>query len=276
MSRFVPCVMVIGRSVLSRKVRQGTPSTVVSSWTPPESVSTSRAWLKPQEVEVAGGRRCIAQPVRWRRPAARPARGSRGMHWKHDGARRRSRRVPSASATESCRVVHVRRPVQGDAACSALARGRGPCWVPDRAACARWREQRVDHGVADEVHLVGGMPSWRRFSSASGCVVKRSWRHCRRRRLISSGIQRSKRPEPGLDVRDRHARLGGHDRAGESRVDVTDHRDDVGGSINQLALELDHDARSLLGVRSAAGGERYVGSRHLQIGEERRHVIDAS
>ena len=42
-SRFVPCSMVIGRSVLFRKVRQGTPRTVVSSWIPPESVRTSRA-----------------------------------------------------------------------------------------------------------------------------------------------------------------------------------------------------------------------------------------
>ena len=42
-SWFVPSVTVIGRSVLSRRVRHGTPSTVVSSCTPPESVSTSRA-----------------------------------------------------------------------------------------------------------------------------------------------------------------------------------------------------------------------------------------
>ncbi len=34
---------VTGRSVFSRSVRQGTPSTVVSSCTPPESVSTMRA-----------------------------------------------------------------------------------------------------------------------------------------------------------------------------------------------------------------------------------------
>ena len=40
----VPCSTVTGRSVLLRSVRQGTPRTVVSSWMPPESVSTSRAW----------------------------------------------------------------------------------------------------------------------------------------------------------------------------------------------------------------------------------------
>lgn len=43
-SVFVPSVIVTGRSVLSRSVKQGTPRTVVSSWIPPESVSTSAAW----------------------------------------------------------------------------------------------------------------------------------------------------------------------------------------------------------------------------------------
>ena len=49
-----PGSTVTGRSVFSRSVRHGTPSTVVSSWMPPESVSTSRASaIRPQEVEVA-------------------------------------------------------------------------------------------------------------------------------------------------------------------------------------------------------------------------------
>ncbi len=39
----VPSVTVIGRSVFSRRVMQGTPSAVASSWMPPESVSTRRA-----------------------------------------------------------------------------------------------------------------------------------------------------------------------------------------------------------------------------------------
>ena len=40
---FVPSVIVIGRSVLSRTVKHGTPSAVVSSWMPPESVTTACA-----------------------------------------------------------------------------------------------------------------------------------------------------------------------------------------------------------------------------------------
>lgn len=40
-SRLVPIVIVMGRSVFSRSVKHGIPRTVVSSWTPPESVRTS-------------------------------------------------------------------------------------------------------------------------------------------------------------------------------------------------------------------------------------------
>ncbi len=42
-SRLVPWVIVTGRSVLGRTVRQGTPRMVVSSWIPPESVTTTVA-----------------------------------------------------------------------------------------------------------------------------------------------------------------------------------------------------------------------------------------
>ena len=42
-SRFVPCEIVTGRSVFSRRVRHGIPSAVVSSCKPPESVKTSFA-----------------------------------------------------------------------------------------------------------------------------------------------------------------------------------------------------------------------------------------
>ena len=38
----MPCVIVTGRSVFSRSVKHGTPSAVVSSCTPPESVTTRR------------------------------------------------------------------------------------------------------------------------------------------------------------------------------------------------------------------------------------------
>ena len=53
-SRLVPWVMVMGRSVVERTVRQGTPRKVVSSWMPPELVSTRAAESdQGQEVQVA-------------------------------------------------------------------------------------------------------------------------------------------------------------------------------------------------------------------------------
>src|SRR6185503_6221283 len=42
-NRLVPQRIVIGRSVVERTVKNGTPSTVVSSCTPPESVTTACA-----------------------------------------------------------------------------------------------------------------------------------------------------------------------------------------------------------------------------------------
>src|SRR6267142_6619713 len=47
-STFVPWEIVIGRSVFSRRVKQGTPRAVVSSWMPPESVKASVALLSRQ------------------------------------------------------------------------------------------------------------------------------------------------------------------------------------------------------------------------------------
>ncbi len=42
-STFVPSVIVTGRSVLSRTVKHGMPNAVVSSCSPPESVTTANA-----------------------------------------------------------------------------------------------------------------------------------------------------------------------------------------------------------------------------------------
>ena len=53
MSSFVPFVIVSGRSVLSRRVKHGTPSTVVSSVMPPESVITPRACFNARNRLVA-------------------------------------------------------------------------------------------------------------------------------------------------------------------------------------------------------------------------------
>ena len=55
-SRLDPSLIVIGRSVFGRSVRQGTRRNVVSSCSPPESVSTHAACLgETDAVEVADG-----------------------------------------------------------------------------------------------------------------------------------------------------------------------------------------------------------------------------
>ena len=57
-ARWCPRAMVTGRSVFSRRVTHGTPSAVVSSWMPPESVSTKRAAASP----AASRSRTAARP----------------------------------------------------------------------------------------------------------------------------------------------------------------------------------------------------------------------
>ena len=53
-SVLVPSSIVIGRSVVLRRVKQRTPSAEVSSWTPPESVRTKRAAdSRPRNAQVA-------------------------------------------------------------------------------------------------------------------------------------------------------------------------------------------------------------------------------
>ena len=151
-SRFVPSVRVIGRSVLSRSVRQGTPSTVVSSCTPPESVSTSRAdCLQRDEVEVAGRR---DDPHPRRRPgAAQLARPPGDGRAAPAGSRGRSRRGPAAARRARpgrprwpgrCSVTRPYCPGRSPSPAS-VPPGRGPVGV---------RQQGVHHDVADQVDLL--------------------------------------------------------------------------------------------------------------------------
>ena len=89
---FVPCVTVTGRSVDSRSVRHGTPSTVVSSWMPPESVSTTGARRhQPDEVEIAerlglDEARLVGEPAS-RARAVEPLRASAGEPGRRPGRR---------------------------------------------------------------------------------------------------------------------------------------------------------------------------------------------
>src|SRR6185437_6265777 len=93
-SRLVPSVIVMGRSVFSRTVRQGTPRAVVSSWRPPESVTTTWAPCTRSGISEALLRARM-----------------RGEHHRIV-ARQVAQRV--RDPREAARIVDVGRPVQGD------------------------------------------------------------------------------------------------------------------------------------------------------------------
>jgi len=170
MSRFVSAAMVTGRSVVVRNVRQGTPSIVVSSWTPPESVSTRRApsmsCRKSRESSGSvSSRRDESGPAAAPPPACSP---------------------PACSPAASC----------GSPSRAPRARVHGPPAASARRCCAaRPRQeplQGIDHGVADEVDPGGvdalagqvlGGAALRGEQQISGLVGGR--------RLSSSGMVRS-------------------------------------------------------------------------------------
>ena len=149
-SRFVPCVMVTGRSVLGRRVRHGTPRTVVSSCTPPESVITAAAPADqaeeldvaervddadPRVVEEAG--RVQARPGRAGAAAAPPRPGRR----------------TACRAVTSCRGVVRIGPRWPDGAGWRPRTGRRGRARPGRrdVEAVEVGQQGVDHRVADQV-----------------------------------------------------------------------------------------------------------------------------
>ena len=99
----MPWVIVIGRSVLGRTVRHGTPSTVVSSWIPPESVTTSAdAADERQEVEVAE-RLDDAEARRLDQAGLGQGRAAARVERQDDAAarRRRSRSIATSAVAAS-------------------------------------------------------------------------------------------------------------------------------------------------------------------------------
>ena len=95
------------------------------------------------------------------------------------------------------------------------------------------RDEGVDHRVADEVDRARpSMPSRAQVLARLGGVDEQQseiWSATIR--LISSGIVRSKLRRPGLDVGDRNAELGGHERRCQRRVDVARHEHQVGSLV---------------------------------------------
>ena len=152
-SRFEPSLIVIGRSVFGRSVRHGTPSTVVSSCIPPESVSThARPRPRPMTVEVAerldrlhaAGGLSAPREAEVREPLPRPRvdrederqrAATTSEQARHD--RRRATRASSTFDGPVQRHEHVARATRGPG-----VRQRAP--APLEVA-----SERVDHHVAD-------------------------------------------------------------------------------------------------------------------------------
>ena len=170
-SRFVPWVMVIGRSVLGRTVRHGMPRIVVSSWMPPGIGDDQRRaaherherrrtqWLDdPQAIA-----RLEAGPLQ--RPARRAggAAGSRSLLGHAVEHRDQRPRPPRAVSTLAGRW--------------SVATAYGPSGRGRRAQ----RRRRNGRGSPSSVSIIGlptkcmrssGTPSRRRLSIASGLVTK--------------------------------------------------------------------------------------------------------
>ena len=277
----MPCSTVIGRSVFSRIVRHGTPSAVVSSWMPPESVSTRRALAEqPEHLEIALRRQQCDRAVGQRAATSRTARccaRARGCMGQISGKPPRHVAQQRERLAQRIRVVDVRGPVQRHDAEPGAPSTRRRGSTPARAQRSRRRDralpdaqQRIDHHVADEADArPAAMPSRSRLSAAARSVVYRTsaiWSVSTR--LISSGISRSKLRSPAstcttgmrfLTATRLHASV-------ELTSPTTMTQD--GAELVEHGLEAPHDLGRLYRVGAGTDLEIDVGRRQLEIGEQ--------
>jgi hypothetical protein len=74
--------------------------------------------------------------------------------------------------------------------------------------------------------------------------------------------------QAGLEMRDGQIELGGDQRRGERRIDVTDDDDEVRPLVGEDRLEAEHHRRGLGRVAAAADAEIPIGLRQAQLVEE--------
>ena len=264
--------MVTGRSVFGRSVRHGMPSTVVSSWMPPQSVTTSAA---PRTSDRNSRYRAAPRPGVGRRPRSPPppAWPAARMQRQDDRERAASRRsAPRARrprpACPRSRADGASRRHSARACPGAPATGAGS----NRSRCA---QQGVDHRIADEVRPVArSTPSRARLSRPSGLVTNsRSDEHVRDPPVDLLRHRRVEAAEAGLDVRERDEQLRAHERRGERGVHVAvdDHqRRSVG---DERVLERRPAAPPSGRPGSRADAEAHVRCGQLEVAEE--HVGQA-
>ena len=184
----MPSSTVIGRSVVSRIVRHGTPSAVVSSWMPPESVSTTRGLRhQAQRLEVAlrrqdGDRRRVEQ----RGEAETLDVAARARMERADERQLRADGAQDLEAfAQRLGAIDVRRAMQRDEAEGAVFAPRLPACgnncagsMPARRSVASGGAARGRCACSESIITLptnrmrsDGMPSRARFAAADRSVV---------------------------------------------------------------------------------------------------------
>ena len=173
---FVPDSTVIGRSVVSRSVKQRTPSADVSSWTPPESVTTTRASASRPRKERYGERlgdqhAGVDKPPR--EPGALDSTPCAWMHGEDHTHASRKAYEPVNRGSELLGVVYERGAMERDEGIgpgAQIERFPGPLRPRGSDEC----EEGVDHRVADNT-TSPRTPSRARLTIAlSECTRRRS------------------------------------------------------------------------------------------------------
>lgn len=139
-----------------------------------------------------------------------------------------------------------------------------------RTACARQMfEQRVGHGVADEV-AAGGIDAFAR-QVGHACrlgdeeqVAELIGEHA----VYFLGHGAVEASQARLDVGDGDAELGGDEGAGQGAGHVADDDEPVGAALEEDGLEALHDVGGLSGVAGALAAEVHVRLGQAEVSEE--------
>ena len=260
--------MVTGRSVFSRSVKQGTPRNVVSSCTPPESVSTPVAWASSTRKSTypvgsircsPGDRSTAPEAGTWSGDAPETLRGkltSNACQLGEDAAKE--------SAVDERRAVESNEQVIAMTYSNTGMNRRGGDARPHLG-------EGVDHRIADEndprrVNALSGEIG-RGFGTVDqtppGDLIDEH-------SVDLLGIGPIEAAQTCLKVCNIELELHGGERAGQSGVDITGHNYEARLKFEQDLLDALQRPRRLGSVVTRAHTEKMVRFRHPQVVEEDR------
>ena len=274
-NRLVPRRTVIGRSVFSRSVKHGTPSTDVSSCNPPESVSTTAAPLTREIVSRYG---CGPRQISRSWPGAMQVGDATSLRHRYRPRvnRKHQRQITGEieeqanEARERGRVVNIGRPVESDNAVFSI---RETKFFRGAFFPGGWKmhQQRVDHDVPDQSNAFIGHalmaqirdPTLLRDQQQFGYRISEEPVDLFRHRPVEA-------TQSGLDVDDGDAQLDGRERAGDGAVDISEHdrrRRLRGHGVRFVAFD---DARGLCAVAAGPDFEIHMGLAECRAPRRRR------